>query len=116
MDDKLDLKKAVEIAEGCLEGRLTPLQTARSILGYVGVGHAAWDAMDGGYGPLSSFYVAADEADRCYFLGEDVERWHPDVRERKRAELAEAESKMAPIVQAACRALIEYANQQATWS
>lgn len=109
MDHVASLQLAVELAQDCIEGRITPLQTGRRITGYTNPWHPAWDALNGAHGPLSAFYTAGDEADRVKFLGDEVEKWHPDVGERKRAELAEAEEKMASSVLAACRALVEYA-------
>lgn len=107
------LQKAAKIAQDCLDRRITPLQAARDLLRNVGIDHPAWHALGGGYGPLSALYVAADEADRLHWLGDDVERWHPSVREQKRAEVAAAEAAAMPDMHAACRALIEYARRSA---
>jgi hypothetical protein len=73
--------------------------------------HPCWEALGGAHGPLSNFYVAEDLAEKVHFLGDDVERWHPDVRDEKRKELIEAEASMRAPVGEACRALIAYASK-----
>ena len=108
----MDNAEAVKIAQSCLDGVTTPLVAGRSLCLLVGPPNPIWDEMGGAHGPLSSFYVAADEADRVYFLGSDVERWHPDVRERKRVELEEAEMSAAPRIRAACQALIDHVSRR----
>ncbi|HEY2049090.1 MAG TPA: hypothetical protein VGH03_07090 [Caulobacteraceae bacterium] len=115
MDHETALAEAVRLAQDCIEGRLTPLQTGREIVKYVDPWHPAWDALGGAHGPLAAFFVAQDRADRLQFLGDDVERWHPDVREERRKELAEAEATVRPNVLQACHTLIDYsANRQLT--
>lgn len=111
MDSLLLNASAVVIAQSCLDGKTSALQAAQSICHLVGPPHPIWDEMGGPHGPLSAFYVAADAADRVYFLGKDVELWHPDVREQKQIELAEAETRATFVVQEACRALIKHAGQ-----
>jgi hypothetical protein len=113
MDKALSLAQADEAARKCLAGLITPMQASRLLTtGFLEPDprNPMWSRFNGANGPLSGFYRAADEADRVYFLGEDVERWHPDVREQKRRELAEAEARMTPPVYAACKALLEYAQ------
>jgi hypothetical protein len=110
MDNDEALHHAVAIAQAFIEGTLTPLQTGREIVRYVDPWRPLWGALGGADGPLSAFYVAEEYADRMHFLGADVERWHPNVSEQKRIELAEAEAKMAPSVLEACRTLIAYAR------
>jgi hypothetical protein len=101
MDKALSLAQADEAARKCLAGLITPMQASRLLTtGFLEPDprNPMWSRFNGANGPLSGFYRAADEADRVYFLGEDVERWHPDVREQKRRELAEAEARMTPPV------------------
>lgn len=104
----MDNAQAVKIAQSCLNGETTPLAAGRCLSRLVGPPNPIWDEMGGAYEPLSSLYAAADAADRVYFLGQDIEHWHSDVRERKRAELEEAEATAAPGVRAACEALINH--------
>ena len=108
----MDNAKAVKIAQSCLDGVTTPLAASRSLRLLLGPPNPIWDEMGGAHGPLSWFYVAADEADRVYFLSSDVERWHPEVRERKRVELENAEARAAPRVRAACQALIDHVSRE----
>jgi hypothetical protein len=77
VDDETALLEAAKIAVACVEGRLTPLQTGRAIVDDINPWQAAWDALGGADGKLSSFYAAMDKADELHFLGADVERWHP---------------------------------------
>jgi hypothetical protein len=107
----MDIAEAVEIAQSCLDGETTALAASRSLSRLVGPPNPIWDEMGGAHGPLSAFYIAADEADRVYFLDQDIERWHPHVRERKRTELVEAEANATPHVREACRALIAHAGR-----
>ena len=107
-DARLDV--AVAAANDFLAGCLTPLQTAVTMTRIGLVELPGWEALQGANGPLPAFYAAEDEADRLHFLGTDVERWHPDVREMKRAELAAAEAHWRAPVENACRALISYAT------
>lgn len=114
MDHKAALAVAVGLAHACVEGRLTALQTAREMVRYINPWHPAWEALDGAHGPLAALFVAQDHADRLHFLGDDVERWHPDVRGQRRKELADAEATATPRVLKACQALIDYtANRRA---
>jgi hypothetical protein len=109
MDHEVTLAVAVRLAHACIEGRLTALHTAREMVTYINPWHPAWEALGGAHGPLAAFFVAQDQADRLHHLGDDVERWHPDVRDQRRKELAEAEAMATPNVLKACRALIDYA-------
>jgi hypothetical protein len=113
MDHETALAEAVRVARACIEGRLTALQTGREIVTYINPWHPAWDALGGAHGPLAAFFVAQDRADRLHFLGDDVEQWHPDVREERRNELAEAEATATPGVLKACHALIDYSANRA---
>lgn len=108
MDHETALAEAVRLAHACIEGRLTALQTGRDMVACINPWHPAWDALGGANGPLSAFFVAQDCADRLHFLGDDVEKWHPDVREQRRMELAEAEAAATPEVLRACKALLDY--------
>jgi hypothetical protein len=104
------MEQAVAVAQAFLSGDVSPLE-AGSRMTRVGIAQLpCWSETGGAEGPFSAFYGASDAADECHFLGEDVERWHPDVRERKRTELAEAERQWRGPVDAACRALIACAN------
>ena len=112
MDDEAAFGAALELAEACVEGTLTALQTGRDIVAYINPWAPAWHALGGAEGPLSSFYLAMDEALRLHFLGDDIEQWPPDIRPGKRLEVAQAEAKLGPRVLEACRALIGYAAGQ----
>ena len=113
MDQETALAGAIRLAHACIEGRLTALQTGREMVALINPWHLAWDALGGAHGPLAAFFVAQDRAERLHFLGSDVERWHPDVREERRKELAEAEASATPDVVRACHALLDYsANHQ----
>lgn len=115
MNPEAALAEAVILAHACIEGRVTALQTGLEIVRYIDPWHPAWKALGGAHGPLAAFFVAQDQAHRLHFLGDDVERWHPDVREERRKELAEAETAAAPEILKACRALIDYsATRQVT--
>ncbi len=103
MDHETALAEAVRLAQACVQGRVTALQTGREMVAYW---HPAWDALGGANGPLAAFFVAQDKADQLHVLGDDVERWHPDVRKERRMELAEAETAATPEVPKACQALI----------
>jgi hypothetical protein len=110
----MDNQRVIEIAESCLDGKTSPLAAGRSLSVMVGPPNPIWDEMGGAHGPLSALYAAADQSDRVYFLGQDVERWHPDVQERKRVELEDAEALAAPSVRAACLALIDHMTRSRT--
>lgn len=112
MDQEKALAEAVRLAHACVEGRMTPLQTGREIVKYINPWHPAWNVLGGSEGPLAAFFVAQESADHVHFLGGDVERWHPDVREARRKALATAEAAAAPQVLRACRALIDYADSR----
>ena len=100
--------KAVAIATEYLRDGLSPLEAA-SRMRSTGVSSLpCWEGTGGPDGPLSSIYGAADEADERHFLGKDIERWHPEVREQRRTELAIAEERWRGPVDHACRALIEW--------
>jgi len=114
MDHETTLAEAVRLAHACIEGELSALQTGREMVTYINSWHPVWDAMGGAHGPLAAFFVAQDCADRLHFLGENVERWHPDVREERQNELAEAEATATPEVLKACHALIDYSNWRVT--
>ncbi|MBD8903032.1 hypothetical protein MBTS_12380 [Methylobacterium bullatum] len=107
-----DFLSATEIATAYLEGRIRPLSAAIAILRYVDAWQPVWLATNGATGPLSAIYAASDEADRIGFLGDYEERWHPDVRSQKRAQLAEAEDRLAKPMMAACQAILSYEGTQ----
>jgi hypothetical protein len=111
-DDETALREAVKTAKAFIAGRITPLETGRSIAALINPWHPCWDALDGANGPLSNVFVAQDDAHRVHWLGEDVELWHPNVREERRKELADAEARNREPVEEACRALIAHAAQR----
>jgi hypothetical protein len=96
------LMEATEISTAYLEGRVRPLQVAIRLCQYIDPWQPIWEATKGAAGPLSNLYLAADEADRIGFIGDNEELWHPDVLPRKRAELAEVEARLEQPVRAAC--------------
>lgn len=69
-----------------------------------------WDATGGAHGPLSALYGAADDQDDLHFLGKDIELWHIDVRERKRAAVLSAEGEWRAPVTDACEALVRWGS------
>lgn len=97
-----------EIAAACLADEIKPLEAADQLLrAYEFLpGQPIWEATGGAKGPLSALYQATDEIDRIGYIGDDPEWWHVSVRERKRADLIEAQSRMEKPVKAACRAII----------
>lgn len=97
---------AIKIAQDCLAGQLSPLQAASKVTGLDLTSLPCWEETGAAHGPLWAFYGAADAADRCHFLGKDVERWAPAIREQKRSELLSAEDHWRDLVDQACRALI----------
>ena len=107
--DEIALRGAVAVAKAYIAGKGTPLQTGLSLLSYVDAWHPCWTALNGANGPLTALYEAKEEATRVHWLGDEVERWHLDVREQRRAELADAETRMAEPILQACKALVEYA-------
>jgi hypothetical protein len=112
MDEEWTFSEAVKLARAFLNKQRSALQTAVSIT-RLGLAHlSCWDALGGANGPLSALYGADDDADKQYFLGDDVEKWHPSVIEEKRAALADAELFWAADVRAACEALVAYAAKQ----
>lgn len=108
MNDCEKLAEAVRVARSRLGGQVTPLKAGQIVSLLIGPPHPIWDA-GGAHGVLSAFYAAADLADRVYFLSEQVEAWHPSVKEQRRADLNSAEAQAAPAVRAACRALVDHA-------
>jgi hypothetical protein len=97
---------AVTIALEYLADRLSPLEAA-SRMGSLDIAWLpCWERTGGAQGPLLAFYEAADAAEKCHFLGEDVERWAPQVREQKRSELLSAEDQWREPIAHACRALL----------
>lgn len=71
-----------------------------------------WQDLGGADGPLSQLYAADDEAMNLHWLGGEVERWHPNVRDVKRQELQDAEERWREPVEAACAALLSYAERE----
>jgi hypothetical protein len=63
----------------------------------------------GAAGPLSTFYAADNDAMKLPWLGHEVERWAPLLRDDKRKEVQVVEAKWREPVNAACDALISYA-------
>lgn len=112
MADGGDIKAAANIASAVLEGRLRPLQAALRLVPHVDPAQPIWEANKGAHGPLAMIYAACDEADRIGFIGENIEAWHPDVRDQKQSELAEAEERLAEPIRIACRAIIAYASSR----
>ncbi|MEW6436509.1 MAG: hypothetical protein AB1508_04985 [Pseudomonadota bacterium] len=104
--------KAAEIAAAYLEGRLPLLQAAVQLRSFIDPWQPIWIHTKGSAGPLVAIYVASDEADRIGFLGNNEEAWHPDVLDRKRAELAETEERLAQSFAAACHAIVDYVASQ----
>ena len=100
---------AVEIAGAFLTGRLSPLQAASKLSRMDLPSQPCCAGTGGANGPLSAIYAAAEAADKCHFLGDDVERWHPHVREQKRFELTAVDAHWRGPIDHACRSLIEYA-------
>lgn len=88
------------------------LQTAVSIRRLGLVDRLCWDALDAVHGPLSALYGADDGAQRQYFLGADVEKWHPSVIDQKRAALDEAAQVWKKSVRTSCEALRKYGAKQ----
>ena len=86
------------------------MQAAVQLLRHVDPWHPLWTATKGASGPLSALYAAADAADRLGFVGGDIEQWHPDVRERKLAELTEAEARLSCSIHGACRTILGHTN------
>ena len=104
-----DLTDALQMAAAFLRGEGTPLELARRIT-RCSLSHLpCWNDPGGAKGPLSKLYEADDEADQRLFLGDKVEMWHSEVRERKRAELLDAEERWREPVDKACLALIQWA-------
>jgi hypothetical protein len=108
MDEGTALAEAVRLARACVKGRLSVLQTARDVVAYIDPWHPVWEALGGADGPLAALHMGQDVGDQCHFLEADVERWHPDVREVRREQLAKAEATAAPDILKACHALVEY--------
>jgi hypothetical protein len=109
MDNSQNLLEIVKIAQDFLDNRRSALQTAVGITGLGLVHLLCWETLGGIQGPLSSLYAAADDAEKHFFLGDDVEKWHDSVLAGRRAALAESEEFWAADVQTACEALIAYA-------
>jgi hypothetical protein len=108
-DPEASLEKAVEIARESLAGRIAPLETGRLMAAYIDPWHPTWEALNGSFGPLAAFHVAADALHRLHFVGNDVKR-HAMAGEAKQRELAAAEATIRTRIHEACRALIEYAE------
>lgn len=100
--------RMIELARAYLRGGISPLQVSRDITGLGLVDLPCWDATDGASGPISALYAAADDDDDLHFLGKDIELWHTDVRERKRAAVARSEEEWRGPVTEACEALIRW--------
>jgi hypothetical protein len=92
MDDSHALKLALDTARAFQSGKYSPL----------GGG-------GGADGPLSTFYAADNDAMKLPWLGHEVERWAPLLRDDKRKEVQVVEAKWREPVNAACDALISYA-------
>jgi hypothetical protein len=109
MADGGDIGEAAKIASAMLEGRLRPLQAALRIVRYVDPARSVWEDTKGAHGPLTAIYMACDEADRMGFIGENLDMWHPEVRDRKQSELAEVEARLDEPIRIACQAILTYA-------
>jgi hypothetical protein len=106
---KIDIEgRVVELAKAFLMGGISPLQVSRDITNLGLVDLAFWHATGGADGPLPALYAAADDADDLHFLGKDIELWHLDVRERKRAAVATSEHEWRGPVTKACEALVRF--------
>jgi hypothetical protein len=101
-------ERTIELARAFLNGGISPLQVSRDITGLGLVDLTCWDATGGANGPLAALYGAAEDDDDLHFLGKDIELWHIDVRERKRAAVARAEEEWWAPVAEACEALIRW--------
>jgi hypothetical protein len=115
MDDAaVALDKAVEIARESLAGRITPLETGQLMIDYIDPWHPTWEALNGSFGPLVAFHVAAEALKRLYCSGDDVALPSVSTEAQRRA-VARAEASMAAKIHDACHALIEYAASQRVW-
>ena len=106
-----NLTYALQLAAAFLRDEETPLQAAQGIARCPLNELPCWNDLGGADGPLSALYGADDEADQHHFLGDKVEMWHPEVRERKRADLLAAEERWRKPVSEACLALVEWAEK-----
>jgi hypothetical protein len=104
--------RMIELARAYLGGGISPLQVSRDITGLGLVDLPCWDATDGANGPLSALYAAADDDDDLHFLGKDIELWHIDVREQKRAAVARSDEEWREPVTVACEALIRWGESR----
>lgn len=112
MDEQAVLQDIVELAGALIDGRRSALQTGRAIASLPLSEHPCWTALGGAEGLLPALYAAADEADRQFFLGSDIEEWNALVVGTKREELARAEERWHSAVHAACVALMRYAYER----
>jgi hypothetical protein len=102
------MQRIIELARAFLKGNISPLQVSRDITRLGLADLPCWDATGGAHGPLSALYGAADDQDDLHFLGNDIELWHIDVRERKRAAVLSAEGEWRASVTDACEALVRW--------
>jgi hypothetical protein len=112
MDDRSALQLALDAARAFQRNERSPLETARIMTGIVDPWRAWWHDLGGAHGPLAQLYAAEDAAMELHWLGGEIERWHPDVREAKRRELQDAEDSWREPVAAACAALLRYAERE----
>lgn len=85
-------------------GELSPLQTARRL-------HSVFEfslERDRDFASRwpQALTAANAEATVQYFIGKDVDIWHPDLREQKRAQLNAAEERWRTPVEEACSDLL----------
>lgn len=112
MDEQAVRQNIVELAGALIDGRRSAFQTGRDIASLPLSEHFRWTALGGVEGLLLALYAAADEADRQFFLGSNIEEWHALVVETKHEELARAEEKWHSAIHAACVELMRYAYEQ----
>jgi hypothetical protein len=101
-----------EIASAYVQGRLRLLKAALLLQGCSDLWLVSWNATGGPAGPLAAIYIAADVADRIGYFEGDAVRWHPEVRDKKLAEFAEAEARLARQFEAACQVILGAATSR----
>ena len=99
-----------EIASKCLADEMSPLNAALALLEAFQPFSQSSILMGLGKfeGPLRPVLDAVEVVDAVFYVGDDPEWWHPDVRGARKAQREDAESRMRESVKAACRAILDF--------
>jgi hypothetical protein len=104
------MRSAAEIANSYLAGQQSIFEVAKELYAHIASQSGLWEALKGAYGPLPVIYEVSDVADQLGFFVSKEVQWESEAYKSRQAKLAEAEARLAPDFQTACRAIVEHAK------